>query len=184
MGEMMSVAHDERESRPRRAEAAWQYSMLQFRLTKIEKGREQELDPILQGMLLAARLGHTAAGGVVGWLHAVFNRPLSVSMEEEKQWLYAAICMGSSTARTRLASLDVVDYQRVVSHLRSRYAGIGLPVPQNYHDSDLMNDDEFFLVLHRSPSSLGDIFPACRHWGSIRPCTPNNCIKSPRAGHQ
>tara|TARA_R110002003_G_scaffold228_16_gene16716 strand:+ start:13961 stop:16147 length:2187 start_codon:yes stop_codon:yes gene_type:complete len=124
----------------------------------MEKGKERELDSILQGMLLAARLGHTEAGGIVGWLHAAFDRPLSVSMEEEKQWLYAAICMGSSTARRRLSSLDVVEYQRAVSHLRSRYLGIGLAVPQNYYDSDLVDDDDFLTVLDDSPSSLGDIF--------------------------
>ena len=156
--EMTVVAYDEREDTPRRAEAAWQCSMLKFRLMKFQKGKEQELDSVLQGLLLAAELRHTEAGGIVGWLHAAFGRPLPVSTEEEKKWLYAAVCMGSSTARRRLLSLDMEEYKRAVAHLGSRYLGIGFVVPQNYYDSDLADDWDFFANLDNSPSSLGDIF--------------------------
>ncbi|ENI00904.1 hypothetical protein COCC4DRAFT_53436 [Bipolaris maydis ATCC 48331] len=156
--EMTAVAHDEREDKPRRAEAAWQCSVLQLRLRKMEKGKHDELNSILQLMLLAARLGHTVAGGIVGWLCAAFKLELSVSLEEEKQWLYAAVCMGNSTARRRLSSLDRGECQRAVSHLRSQYVGIGLAAPRNYYDSDWVDDDSFFRVIEDSPSSLGPIF--------------------------
>ncbi|EUC48356.1 hypothetical protein COCMIDRAFT_2797 [Bipolaris oryzae ATCC 44560] len=158
IAEMTAVAHDEREDKLRRAEAAWQCSVLQLRLRKIEKTKHDELNSILQLMLLAARLGHTVAGGMVGWLCAVFKLELSVSLEEEKQWLYAAICMGNSTARRRLASLDMEECQRAVSHLRSQYVGIGLAAPRNYYDSDWVDDDSFFSAIEDSPSSLGPIF--------------------------
>ncbi|XP_014559599.1 hypothetical protein COCVIDRAFT_24054 [Bipolaris victoriae FI3] len=156
--EMTAVAHDEREDKLRRAEAAWQCSVLQLRLRKMEKSKHDELNSILRLMLLAARLGHTVAGGMVGWLCAVFELDLSISLEEEKQWLYAAICMGNSTARRRLSSLDIEECQRAVSHLRSQYVGIGLAAPRNYYDSDWVDDDSFFRFIEDSPSSLGSIF--------------------------
>ncbi|KAF1954793.1 serine/threonine protein kinase [Byssothecium circinans] len=156
--EMTVVAHDGREDKLRRAEAAWQCSILRFRLRKMEKSKEEELNSILQAVLLAARLGHTVAGGMVGWLHAAFDRSLPVSTKEEKQWLYAAICKGNSTARRRLSFLDMGEYQRAVSHLRCRYVGIGLVAPRNYYDSDLVDDDSFFMAIEDSLSSLGDIF--------------------------
>lgn len=158
MSEMTAVAHDEREDKLRRAEAAWQFSLLRFRLQKFKKGKGQDVDLILQEMLLAARLGHTVAGGIVGWLYATFDRTLPVPTEEESQWLYAAICMGSSTARRRLSSLDSGNYDHAVSHLRCRYVGIGIAIPQNYYDTDVADDLDFLMLLEDSPNSLGIVF--------------------------
>ncbi|RMZ69355.1 serine threonine kinase [Pyrenophora seminiperda CCB06] len=156
--EMLAVAHNEQEDKLRRAEAAWQCSMLQFRMKQIEKGKEDELDSILQLMLLAARLGHTEAGGMIGWLYAAFEQPFPVPKEEEIPWLYAAVCKGGSTSRRRLLSFDIGQYEQAVSHLRFRYAGIGLRAPRNYYDSDLVHDDDFLEAIEDSRAFTADVF--------------------------
>ena len=154
---MLAVAHNEQEDKLRRAEAAWQCSMLQFRMKQIEKGKKSELDSILQVMLLAARLGHTEAGGMIGWLYAAFDRPFPIPVEYEKPWLCAAIFKGGSTARKRLSSLDIGEYEQAVSYLRSRYTGVGLRASRNYYDSDFLDDNSLVMAVEGSWSLAGDV---------------------------
>jgi Ankyrin repeats (many copies) len=49
-----------------------------------------------------------------------------VSDEVETEWLHAAICKGSSTARRRLASLNSKAYTKAVDELKRCHAGVGV----------------------------------------------------------
>jgi hypothetical protein len=69
---MKAVAHNEKESESRRAEAAWQCSIFQITALQVDEDRNLDVDPILKLMLLAANLGHWKARSLSGWLHSTF----------------------------------------------------------------------------------------------------------------
>jgi len=121
------VGGDDRENQTRRAKAALQYAVITFGMLRSIDTASKEMIEVALGMLcMAASYGNQMAQCIVGSLHETFDKPSPFNTDVEVPWLVNGTVHGSMTARKRLMSLCLQEYDRAMYRLRHEYAGVGL----------------------------------------------------------
>lgn len=140
------VASDPYEERQRRAEAAYQFSVLS--LGRFQTGGNNDgAEESLKMLTLAATFGHTGAQSMVGRCHEAFRKAPSFDQGlETSKWLLHGIKSGGLCAKRRLRSIDEPLYNIAMKKLRTRYGGVGMKLPYQY--KDLPPQDVTIMLRH------------------------------------
>jgi ankyrin repeat protein len=135
--QLLTAAHDLGQESDRRAEAAYQYAVLNLGRLQIHSESSSVIDQCLNALALSATLGLVKSQSIVGHCFSSFGRSIAFDASKERQkWLLKATKFGSLTARRRLEKLDPALYEKALRSLRVRYAGIGMQLPKQFKAAD------------------------------------------------